>query len=352
MRDSTSTQTTSAPGPRPTGEDLAAYAAGPCPTDEELAAYIDGGLDPAESRRVAKHLASCADCFELYGETARFLVDSSPASPEDAAREAALAGKGVVRFPTLAERRRQVAQWVSIAALLVVGAGGGGYFQFLSAPPPLTTIADKVPSQAALIPSLWKGPTYRGAPETEAGKLNEESFRMGVHLVNLSTTVRAGNAREAEDEIARILQILAKESFTDPLQNGYKGITAALENGKPPQSLLPEVDRLAGRKGDADSVREVFDPLSLDLGQWVEAGRLSTVAKDPSFFQDDDNRQFLAHLIRRDKLGLGETKMDPATLATLAQIRDAFPSGNVQPSDYVRLRPLFDDILKRQYPET
>jgi hypothetical protein len=317
-----------------------------------LAAYIDGGLDAAESRRVAKHLASCADCFELYGETARFLVDSSPASPEDPAREVALAGKGVVRFPTLTERRRQVMQWGAIAALLLAGAGGGGYFQFLAAPSPLTTIADKVPDRAALIPSLWKGPTYRGVGDTEAGKLNEESFRMGVHLVNFSTTLRVGNAREAEDEIARIFQILAKESFTDSLQNGYKGITAALENGKPPQSLLPEAERLAGRKGDADSVREVFDPLSLDLGQWVEAGRLSALAKDPSFFQDGDNRQFLGKLLRRDKLGWNEMKLDPATRSTLEQIREVFPSGDPQPADYAKLRPLFDKILEIHYPET
>src|ERR1700709_1154211 len=110
MRDSTSTQTMS--------------AAAPCPTDEQLAAYIDGVLSPAESRQVAEHLASCEDCFELYCETARFLVDSSPAPPEDAELAAALAGKGVVRFPTLAERRRQIVQWAAIAALLVVSAGG------------------------------------------------------------------------------------------------------------------------------------------------------------------------------------------------------------------------------------
>ncbi len=202
-----------------------------------------------ESRRVTEHLAYCADCFDLYSETARFLVDSSPASPEDAAREADLAGKGVVRFPTLAERRRQVVQWMAIAALLLLGVGSGGYFQFLAAPSPLTTIADKVPDRAALIPSLWKGPTYRGAPETEAGKLNEESFRMGVHLVNLPVTLRASDAKQAEDEIARILQLLQKQSFTQELDKGYRGITAALASGKPPQSLLPEVERLAGKKG-------------------------------------------------------------------------------------------------------
>jgi len=338
MRDSTSIQKTS--------------AAGPCPTDEERAAYIDGGLDPAESRRVTEHLAACEDCFELYSETARFLVDSSPASPEDAAREAALAGKEVMRFPIPAERRRQVVQWGSIAALLLVGAGGGGYLQFLAPPPALTTIADKVPSQGALIPSLWKGPTYRGAPEMEAGKLNEESFRMGVHLVNLPVTLRASDAKQAEDEVARILQLLQKQSFTDELYKGYQGITTVLDSGKSPQSLLPVVDRLAGRTGKAESVRDVFDPLSLDLGQWVEAGRLAALAKDPSFFQDSDNQRFLGKLLRRDKLGWNETKLDPPTRAALEQIADVLPSGDLQPSDYARLRPLFDKILEIHYPET
>jgi len=340
MRDSTSTQKTS--------------TVGTCPTDEQLAAYIDGGLDPVESRRVTEHLASCEDCFELYGETARFLVDSSPASPEDAAHEPVVLGLGrgrVVWFPALAERQRQVAKWLAIAALLMMGVSGG-YLQFLAPPPALTTIADKVPNRDALIPSLWKGPTYRGAPETEAGKLNEESFHMGVHLVNLPVTLRASDARQAEDEIARILQLLEKQSFTQELDKGYRGITAVLASGKAPQSLLPEVDRLAGKRGDAGSVREVFDPLSLDLGQWVEAGRLSALAKDPSFFQDFDNRQFLGKLLRRDKLGWNEMKLDPATRSTLEQIREVFPSGAPQPSDYARLEPLFRKILEAHYPDT
>jgi len=327
-------------------------AAAPCPTDEQLAAYIDGVLSPAESRQVAEHLASCEDCFELYCETARFLVDSSPAPPEDAELAAALAGKGVVRFPTLAERRRQIVQWAAIAALLVVSAGGGGYLQFLAAPSPLTTVADKVPNRAALIPSLWKGPTYRGTDEREGGQLNEESFHMGVHLVNLPVTLRAENAKEAEDEVARILQLLQKQSFTDQIQDGYKGVTAALANGKSPQSLLPVVDRLAGRTGDPESVRAVYDPLSLDLGQWVEAGRLSSLAKDPSFFQEADNRKFLAHLIRRDKLGLSETKLDPASLENLEQISDILSKGDLHSADYDDLTRKLEEILKRYYPAT
>lgn len=332
MRDSTLIQPKSVPAP--------------CLTDEALAAYIDGGLGPGESQQVAEHLADCEDCFDLYSETARFLVDSSPASPEEVAREAALAGKGVVRFPSLAERRRQVVQWVAIAALLLLGVGGGGWFQFLAAPPALTTIADKVPNQAALIPQLKRGPTYRGENPGEEGISSEASFRMGVQVINLSITLRAGEGKEAEDVVARIHGILKDQSFTDDLRKRYLGITSAIESQKTPQSLLPVAAKLAQES------REVFDTTSLDLGQWVAGGRLATLAKDPAFFRQGDNRKFLRRLLWRDKLGWNEMKLDLPTRAALEQISDALPSGDPQPSDYAKLRPLFDKILEIYYPET
>src|SRR5438270_2994235 len=109
-----------------------------CPTDEQLAAYIDGTLGKAESERITAHLASCRDCYDLYMETAHFLVNSSAATPEDAKHEwAEAASRQVARFPVPIERARPLAQWLSIAALLLVGAGGGTYFQFLQAPPAL-----------------------------------------------------------------------------------------------------------------------------------------------------------------------------------------------------------------------
>ena len=45
-------------------------------------------------------------------------------------------------------------------------------------------------------------------------------------------------------------------------------------------------------------------------------------------------------------------KLDPATLATLKQIGDVLASGDLRPSDYAKLRPLFDKILEIHYPET
>jgi hypothetical protein len=333
MRESTSTEPT--------------RAADPCPTDEELAAYIDGGLSKAEKRRVEKHLAACADCFEIYSETARFLVDTSPASPEEVARERELAASGkVVRFP-LAERVRPAAQWLSIAALLLIGVGGGMYFQFLKPPPALTTLT--IPDQPAS--GFWTGPTYRGEGGGEEVKIDEAAFRMGVQLVNLQVSLRTGDGDAAEDGVARIFGLLKPQPFTDDLRNGYTGITAALVKHQPPASLLPEASRLAGAAGDAGSVREVFEPRSLDLGQWVEAGRLAALAHDPSFFRQGSVRSFLRHLLWRDKLNLEETKLDPPTRQSLERISAVLGQRDLQKADFDRLRELFDSILNLHYPK-
>jgi hypothetical protein len=326
-------------------------SSGACPTDEQLAAYIDGTLGKAESERVTEHLASCRDCYDLYMETAHFLVASSAATPQDAEHEwAEAASRKVARFPVPIERARPLAQWLSIAALLLVGAGGGTYFQLLQAPPALMppALIGPIPNPAAQIPNFWKGPTFRGEGGGDETKVNDASFRMGVQAVNLHISLHTGNGQEAEDVVARILGILKGQPFTDDLQKGYTGITLAVENHKAPAALLPEASRLAGLS------REVFDTTYLDLGQWVEAGRLAALSHDPSFFQQADARSFLRRSIWRAKLGLGgdEARLDSPSRRSLEQIGDIVSKGDLQTSDYAELGRRFDQILGIHYPDT
>lgn len=324
-------------------------SSGACPTDEQLAAYIDGSLGKAESQGVTEHLASCRDCYDLYMETAHFLVNSSEATPEDAKHEwAEAASRQVARFPVPIERARPLAQWLSIAALLLVGAGGGAYFQLLAPPPALMppALIGPLPNPAAQIPSFWKGPTFRGEGGGDEAKLNDASFRMGVQAVNLQVSLKAGNGGEAEDGVARILGILKSRSFTDDLQKGYTGITLAVESHEAPADLLPEASRLAGLS------REAFDVTYLDLGQWVEAGRLAALSHDPSFFQQSDARSFLRRSIWRSKVGIGETKLDPPTLQHLERIAGIVSKGDLQASDYASLQQPLEEILKIHYPDT
>ncbi|HEY2292211.1 MAG TPA: zf-HC2 domain-containing protein [Thermoanaerobaculia bacterium] len=323
-----------------------------CPSAEDLAAYIDGVLDKAASRRFTEHLASCEDCYAVYTETLLFQLESSPADPEVDDGDV-LPFRSPAPAPSIRDRVRRATRWLPLAALLLVGVGSGTYFTYfeLLALPKLATIP-ATPPIASLPPAepgaspLWLGPTHRGVDKEELG-IDEASFRMGVQTVNLQATLQAGQVRESEDIIARILQILDTQPLTKPLYDRYAGITFALEKKRPPAELLPEADRLArGRES-----RDAFDPTFLDLGLWVEAGRLSAMARKPSFFQKPENRAFLRRLRWNDKLGWkDDVKLDAATRASLDRISDIISKSDLRPSDYVELQHELEKILGTYYP--
>src|SRR3954454_4874795 len=272
-----------------------------CPSAEDLAAYIDGILDKAESRRITEHLASCEVCYAVYTETLHFQLHfQSDVDDGD-----------VLPFPSpalsVSDRVRRAARWLPLAALLLVGVGSGTYSKFLASPQLVTIPA--TPPMASLPPPepgrspLWLGPIHRGVDKQERG-IDEASFRMGVQIVNLQTTLQAGQVRASQDAVALIWNLLDSQPFMDELKTKYTKITADVEK-RPPAELLPEAARLAQEyRSDFD------DTTSLDLGQWVEAGRLAAMAHNPSFFQKSDNRAFLRRLRWSDKLGRNEVKLD------------------------------------------
>jgi hypothetical protein len=312
----------------------------PCPTDEEIAAYIDGNLDGPERERVTGHLASCEDCYAVYSETARFLTDSSPVIPE----EDAMFDDKVVSFPS---RTKFVARWGSLAALLLLGIGGGASFYLLKPPPALPTgdLTASLPQPQGGSQWLWLGPTYRNAPINEPAEdtTGETPLRLGVQLVNLQMNLRAGRVQESQDVVARVLGLLNTQFSTEDLRKGYTAITIDLANGRTPAQVLPRASRLALE------TREAVDATSFDLGQWVEAGRLAATSRNPSFFRRTETRRFLQRLLWRDRLGVGETRLDPPTRESLWRISEILGKGDLQASDYALLGRQLDEILKIHY---
>jgi hypothetical protein len=321
------------------------------PTAEELAAYIDGNLGRKEADRVTEHLASCEDCYDVYSGSVRFLLATEPA-PQEA---------NVVRFPPrkLSQRPRRMdfsggraASWGSAvaaaAALLVLSGGLGGYL-LLSTPPALRPdkVAGPVLGKPLADGSLWVGPTYRGGgDEGEEAPFDPASFQMGVQLVNLQVKLAANDGPGAQDIVARILQTLEGQFLTEGLKTGYRGITTAIANGTPPRDLIPKASQLA------QQARELLDAQHLDFGQWVEAGRLAAIAKEPSFFQDGDSRAFLRRLRWRQKFGIGDLKIDPQARQSLEEISEVLGKGDLAGADYASLQQSFDRILEVYYPQT
>lgn len=311
------------------------------PSAETLASYIDGVLDPVEAERVTAHLADCEDCYAVYADSVRFLLE---AGPEEGT---------VVPFRPRPLSKPDRRPWLQIAALLLVGLGTGAYFQLLHTPPELKTaeVAAPIPNRPEVFEDstgLWTGPVYRGGEGEADVNLDEAAFRTGVQLVNLQVSLKAGKTVEAQNAIAAILGLLESAVLTEETQKKYKDLTSALDEGRQPSSFLPQAARLA------QETREVFvgDEVSLDLGQWVEAARLASATGDSQFFQQGATRSFLRRLLWRDKLGLGELQLDETTRRSLEEISQVLSEGNLQPSDYSKLTDALDQILEEHYPET
>lgn len=327
---------------------------GPCPSAEELAAYIDGVLGPEEAARVTEHLADCEDCFEVYSESVRFLLD--PPEPDSGKTE------NVVPFvppahsappAPLPARRGGARKWYPVAAVLAVGVGAGTYIHLLAPPPELTPaqVAASLPSQPALLSGFWEGRTTRGSGGNEdaAEPIEEAPFRMGVQLLNLEVALKAGNGGVAQNVIARIYGLLDGQLFSDELKKDYTEITAALNDPKKKtREFLPEASRLAAQ------TREMFlgDEASLDFGQWVETGYLAALVRNPAFFQQGENLSFLRRFLWRERLGLGETRLDPKARESLGEIAKTVSKGDLTDADYEDLRKRFEEILEIYYPET
>ena len=326
-------------GGRGPAVNLPPYTEG-CPSAEMLAAYIDGVLDKAEADRVAAHLADCEDCYFVYSETLRFQLESD----------------NVLPFPKPRPKFDPGQLW-RIAALLIVGVGGAGTLAYLVWEPPTLSTAEMaapIPAQSEAVfnddNGIWKGPILRGgeAPEEVA----EPAFRMGVQLVNLQVSLRAGKTVEAQNAIAAILGILKVGVLTQDLQDQYTKLTVSLEKGNPVAgTALAEADRLA------KDLREVYpgDEVSLDLGQWVEAGRLAAAAKNPAFFREGDAPSFLRRLLWREKLPEvfrkdDEVRLDPPTRQSLEEVSRVLSKGELAASDYERLTEELGKILERHYP--
>lgn len=330
-------------GRRPSGN-LPSYTGG-CPSAETLAAYIDGVLDPVEAERVTAHLADCEDCYAVYSDSVRFLLEAEPEEGEEDG------GGTVVPFPQPRPLRDDRRPWLQplyqIAALLLIGIGTGGVY-FLWEPPALMTaqVAAPIPNRTQVFDNttgLWTGPVYRGEGSEVDVNLDEAAFRTGVQLVNLQVSLQAGKVDEAQNAIAAILGLLDAGVLTQDLQKKYEGLTGSLES-RPPGSFLPEASKLAAE------TREVFETGSLDFGQWVEAGRLAAAAGDPGFFQQSGTQSFLRRLLWRDRLGLGEVQLDGTTRQSLEEVSRILSKRELAASDYSKLTDELGRVLDTHYP--
>jgi hypothetical protein len=278
----------------------------------------------------------------VYSETLRFQVDSEPALPQ---------GK-IVPFP---RKDPNPVPWAwAAAAVLMVGLSGGVYRALLASPPELVTaklapsgIAEPLQKGPGLQGSFWAGPRPRGGGnKAGSSPVDPAAFQIGVRLIDLQVSLEANDTTQISDAIAFILHVLETQNGVKPLEEAYiefKG--KILEDGAPPpREFTGEASQLIR------DTRDYLQEYPLDLGQWVEAGRLASIAQEPSFFQQGENRRFLRRTIWRQRFGIGDMTIDPAALQALRDVSDVLDNRDLESADYARLKQSFDHILEIYYP--
>jgi hypothetical protein len=318
------------------------------PGDEELAAYVDGMLEGEEKARVAEHLVSCADCFRVYSETLRFQVEEEEEEEQDEEKAVAAAAGTVVPFPS--DRKVRPPWWLAAAAAaLVVGVGAGLFTLF--GPAPEMTTARLVEPLPPAVGELWMDSTDRGGADEEVPEIEEDlsedikrSFQIGVQLVNLQVSLERNDRAVEGQVLPKLIELLQQDlvaSLVPEYEEYYTGLRVAIFEGAAPRTFLQESSE------KSEELRELFDDPYLELGRFVEAGRLAAIAREPSFFQRWKTRRMLRDLLKQEE---GELKFDTATVRTLEAISTRLEKGELQAAAYAALRKDFEKILLKYYP--
>lgn len=308
------------------------------PELEEIAALVDGKLAAPRAERLRSHLASCAECREMFFGTIDFV------------REEEGEGQGADPLPFDRPRdmtppiapRPSAARWLpsALAAAAVVAVGIGLAVHERSATPPRIDrvqlaylLRSHEPALREHYGSSNRGPSSHGA---SALQFAPDSFRLGVAFVNLMVSRVAENWDEADTAVANING--ANEGLLPPdnLSNRFKG----LRDKRALRALTPrDIETLAERYRN----EKLADLAYLDLGTWTEAGHLATIARQSDFLTSRNYRRFPSYI--RDQVAKEDGKLDPTVAGSLSGIEKIVAKDRLTQKDYDDLGPLYQRIL-------
>jgi hypothetical protein len=314
-----------------------------CPPLEDIAAFLDHKLFGEERDRFMAHLVGCEECYPVFADAARFQLEESgeleepPGSAEVKPAVEVLAP--VVPFP-----RRTVVRWaLPLAAMLLVGLMTVPLYVRSLEMPPMDSGELVDPAALAKVPldDFWS--TMRG--HTEAAILDSTPFEFlaGAHLVDLRLALARNERDDSIDFLSRINGNMESLSFVDTAKASFLDMHSQLYTSKTtPKALIERLDRT-----EADLEESLEGSAFLAFGKWSEAGRLSSVAGDPGFFEKDETRRFSAWLLRNAE----EQDLDEDVIQGVTKIRDTLEDSASSHLPFPELEKQFAAILQHYQRE-
>ena len=269
-----------------------------CPSEEDLAAFIDNTIDYVERDRIAGHLSSCNDCYEVFSVATEL--------QEEVPGESWFSVKSIIF-------RYVPYSFAAAAAVFLIMISGISllYDDKLSfVGDRVAVLAEDVDKES--IPYLFRqGPAdLYGFADMSSGE--GSAFRTGVYLADLELALLLDDKASALRLLSELVVLLKAAKGTDESITLYKNMEIEIGKGASLKQFTGRAEK---------TVPGVEEPLYVRFGQWCEGGRIAAIERKSKFYFTDDVGTFIKEF---ESAGLPKGLLDSLYEIKRAVIEEAY----------------------------
>jgi hypothetical protein len=241
-----------------------------CPSEEDLAAFIDNTIDYVERDRIAGHLSSCNDCYEVFSVATEL--------QEEVPGESWFSVKSIIF-------RYVPYSFAAAAAVFLIMISGISllYVDKLSfVGDRVAVLAEDVDKES--IPYLFRQEPadLYGFADMSSGE--GSAFRTGVYLADLELALLLDDKASALRLLSELVVLLKAAKGTDESITLYKNMEIEIGKGASLKQFTGRAEK---------TVPGVEEPLYVRFGQWCEGGRIAAIERKSKFYFTDDVGTFI-----------------------------------------------------------
>ena len=278
-----------------------------CPSEEDLAAFIDNTIDYVERDRIAGHLSSCNDCYEVFS-VATELQEEAPVDElqEEAPVESWFSVKSIIfRYVPYSFAAAAAAFLIMIYIFRDISVDKLSFVGDRVA-----VLAEDVDKES--IPYLFRqGPAdLYGFADMSSGE--GSAFRTGVYLADLELALLLDDKASALRLLSELVVLLKTAKGTDESITLYKNMEIEIGKGASLKQFTGRAEK---------TVPGVEEPLYVRFGQWCEGGRIAAIERKSKFYFTDDVGTFIKEF---ESAGLPKGLLDSLYEIKRAVIEEAY----------------------------
>ena len=277
-----------------------------CPSEEDLAAFIDNTIDYVERDRIAGHLSSCNDCYEVFSVATELQEEAPVELQEEAPVESWFSVKSIIfRYVPYSFAAAAAAFLIMIYIFRDISVDKLSFVGDRVA-----VLAEDVDKES--IPYLFRqGPAdLYGFADMSSGE--GSAFMTGVYLADLELALLLDDKASALRLLSELVVLLKAAKGTDESITLYKNMEIEIGKGASLKQFTGRAEK---------TVPGVEEPLYVRFGQWCEGGRIAAIERKSKFYFTDDVGTFIKEF---ESAGLPKGLLDSLYEIKRAVIEEAY----------------------------